>query len=68
MRKAGRMFVPLPVRGSCHHSSKLLPSDVAIIYASDLSGVELAARYGVSRSLISQIRRGKTWKHLTQNN
>jgi hypothetical protein len=67
MRRAGRMFVPEPIKGNAHHSSKLEPCDVIFIYNSELPGVELATRFGVSRSLVSNIRLGKTWKHLTQS-
>jgi len=41
--------------------SKLTEQDVAEIRASDATGVALAEQYGVSRSSISSIRRGRHW-------
>lgn len=46
------------------HSAKLTENDVRTIRASSDTDEDLAARYGVSRSNISMIRGGKTWRHV----
>lgn len=44
----------------------LLPEDVlAILRLKELSGAVLAKRFGVTRSAISDIRRGRKWKWLS---
>jgi methylaspartate ammonia-lyase len=43
---------------------KLGPADVLAIRASDERNLDIAARYGVSASLICNIRKGRAWKHL----
>lgn len=50
--------------GSRHGNAKLTERDVLAIRASSLTGVALAARYGVSTSLISNIKRGHGWRHV----
>lgn len=52
------------VRGEAVGTSKLQASDVLEIRASPDTGKALAARYGVSRALISLIRNRKVWKHV----
>ena len=47
--------------------SKLQPPDIALIRASELSGVELARQFNVSRSLISRIRLRKSWMDAARN-
>ena len=64
MQLAGRMFVPESPRGSQHHDARLTEEKVRFVLSSDLTGAELSRLFGVSRSTISQIRTGKTWKHL----
>lgn len=51
-------------RGERHHSHKLTESQVVEILASDASGVSLATKYGVQKTLISAIRNRKIWKHV----
>ncbi|GJC03780.1 hypothetical protein KAM385_08090 [Aeromonas hydrophila] len=46
-------------------ASKLTDDDARVIFNSDESGVLLAARYGVSPSAISLVRKGKSWRHVT---
>jgi hypothetical protein len=60
----GRAFVPTPLRGSDHHSSKLKAVQVRRIRAlrGVVRGVDLARRYGVTKSSISRIQLGKVWK------
>ncbi|MGN7160836.1 HNH endonuclease [Sphingomonas sp. SAFR-052] len=65
----GRM-VPVPptpdtyARGVRHHSAKLNPDIVRIIRSSTESGPILAKRYGVTRELISSVRRREIWKEV----
>jgi hypothetical protein len=51
-------------RGSAHGCAKLTEEAVREIRASTLKLRELAERYGISISQVSDIRRRKTWKHL----
>ena len=53
------------LRGSKHHSSVLTEDAVRHIKSSADSGVSLAKLYGVTKGLISQIRNGRAWKHVT---
>lgn len=52
------------VRGSRVGTSKLTESDVWIIRTSLLRGVDLAKQYGTSPARISDIKRGRSWKHV----
>lgn len=52
------------VRGARQHMARLTDNDVLHIRASSDPAVDLAARFGVSRSNIDMIRNRKTWKHL----
>jgi hypothetical protein len=49
--------------GATHYRAILTEEAVAVIRGSDEPGVELARRYGVTDSAISQIRSGRLWKH-----
>lgn len=51
-------------RGASHPKSKLTEDDVRAIRASTEKGIRLAERYGVTATLISNIRQGKVWTHL----
>ena len=51
--------------GEANPASKLSRANVAEILASDRSGPELAADFGVTRSTINKIRRGEIWAHKT---
>lgn len=51
-------------RGSRHGVAKITEADVPGIRNSPLSHKELAAQFGVSRSLIEYVRLRKTWKHV----
>lgn len=57
---------PDEIRGSANGRSKLSDDQVLEIYYSPEKGVRLAERFGVTATVISQIRHGKTWRHLTQ--
>lgn len=51
--------------GSKNHASKLSDDDVrAVVASSETYGV-LSERYGVSQAMISQIKRGCRWSHVT---
>ena len=52
-------------KGEAHYKSKLTNDIVrAILLETDVTGRELAKRYGVSYKTISKVRAGRTWKHL----
>lgn len=63
MAAKGRERTPM-LQGERHGEAKLTDSAVRDIRTSDLSGVALAVRYGVSPSLVSLVRRRKAWTHL----
>ena len=48
-------------RGESNPNSKLSIDDVSLIRSSSETGIELARKYGVTRTCISDIRTGKTW-------
>lgn len=50
--------------GTAHPKARLTEDDVRAIRASNATGVALAECYGVTTTLISNVRRGKTWKHI----
>jgi hypothetical protein len=51
--------------GESHPKAKLTDDDVRQIRASDETTAELARRYGVTPPNIADIRKGKTWRHVT---
>jgi hypothetical protein len=51
-------------RGSTHGMVKLDETDVLAIRASPDRGFIVAARFGISRTTVCDIRAGKSWKHL----
>lgn len=65
MRLKQRGFVPEPVRGSKHHSAKLTEQDVidikGLLRSGEISQAEISRRYGVSKTLVSRIKKGKVW-------
>jgi hypothetical protein len=63
MAAKGRERVPF-LRGERHGEAKLTDAAVRDIRTSDQSGLALAARYGVSPSLVSLVRRRKAWTHI----
>lgn len=52
------------VKGEQVGTAKLTETDILGILASDISGADLARKYGVSPSTISLIRLGKSWRHV----
>jgi hypothetical protein len=51
-------------KGARNGKSKLTDDAVRDIRSSSESGVELSRRYGVTRSVISDVRRGRIWAHV----
>lgn len=51
-------------RGEACYRAVLTDQDVRDIRASNERGKDLAERYGVSRATITDIRKGRSWKHL----
>ena len=55
----------VPRQGECHHKAKLTDADVRFIRRSALNSTQLAQQLSVSLSIISRVRLGKTWRHVT---
>lgn len=51
--------------GERHVMARLSDKDALHIYISEELGIDLAEHYGVSPTVISSIRRGHTWRHVT---
>lgn len=64
MRSKKRGSKPPLLDGTKHPKSKLTEAQVRAIRRSNASGKLLAAKYGVSDTLIYGIRSGKNWRHL----
>lgn len=54
----------VPTAGELAPGSKLTDKKVRHIILSDASCVALAERYGVSPARITNIRKGRSWKHV----
>lgn len=52
-------------KGSAHHMAKLCEADVAYIRASTDTTASLGRRFGVTPEAVGNIRRGKTWRHVS---
>lgn len=57
---------PSGVRGERHGAAKLSQREVTAIRLDARAQVRIAADYGISQSLVSQIKRGKVWAELTE--
>ena len=74
--KKGRLFPvgdmhwtkarPHEVRGSANGNSKLTEKSALEIFASPDSHASTAKKYGVSATVVSDIRKGRIWRHVTQ--
>lgn len=68
-RHSSRTHPESVLRGSAHWKTKLTEDDVReirrVVGAGEVRQAELARRYGVTRTAISLIIRGVSWKHLT---
>ena len=65
MMKKGRA-VRNPARGTKNHAAKLTENQVAEIYTSRKSNVELAKQFGVTAACVFNIKNGFSWSHFTQ--
>lgn len=61
---AYRLGLILPRRGEENGNSVLTTADVLGIRSRKTSGVDEARRYGVTRTLIGNIRKRRTWAHV----
>lgn len=52
-------------KGTDHRLAKLCPESVREIRTSNLPNTELAKRFGVCREVIRDVKKRKTWKHVT---
>lgn len=62
MWRKGRAVV---LRGEASGMAKLTDGDVLSIYVDKRSGTIIGAEFGITRSMVNQIRRGEAWRHLT---
>lgn len=53
-----------PALGSRHPLSKLTEDRVRVILTSDARGIDLAAEFGVTPTVISAVRKRKIWRHV----
>jgi hypothetical protein len=63
----GRMVCNLPVggmHGRANPNAKLNDNAVRQIRASTVKASDLAAKYGVSKTVINMVRRRETWRHI----
>lgn len=60
----GRQRRPRSTAGEMHGEAKLTDAAVREIRTSTATGRSLAAKFGVSESAVSLVRRGKAWTHL----
>lgn len=51
-------------RGEKSYAAKITAADVLEIRASNLSGRELAQRYGITPQSVTDIRKFRSWKHV----
>lgn len=69
-RSKGRMVAPPHLPGSRHPGSRLTEPDVIEILGRLRAGesqVSIAGRFGVSHGAVSQIKCGKSWKHVPRD-
>lgn len=65
-RRTGTTALSGPRGGVAHHKTSLTEDQASEIRASTEKGVDLARRFNVQPSVISSIRKGHTWKHLSE--
>jgi len=53
-----------PLHGEQHPCSRLTTEDIINIKKDDRDSREIAKQYGIGRTYVYGIKRGKTWKHL----
>jgi hypothetical protein len=54
-------------RGESHGMSKLTADVARMIYADTRNGRLIAAEFGISKTAVNSIRRGRTWAHATNH-
>lgn len=57
--------IPTPMRGSQQGSSKITEADAAAIKHGGERTRDLVKRYGLSKTVVNQIKRGALWRHVT---
>jgi hypothetical protein len=65
MDTKGRRRYPVRPRGEANPNARLTADLVRLFRASPKTATALAREYGCDQTTVSQIRRGKTWKHVT---
>lgn len=65
--KHGILCGRIKLNGSERKNAKLTDADIVFIRSSTMRNVELANKFGVCRSLITGITKGRRWKHITTN-
>ncbi len=58
--------LPLMVRGEARYNAKLTENNVLDILEDRRSNRDIARAYSVSEALVSRIKTGKIWKHITR--
>jgi hypothetical protein len=64
MDAKGRRRNPVRPRGEANPNARLTAELVRLFRASPKTATALAREYGCDQTTVSQIRRGKTWRHL----
>lgn len=54
-------------KGEAHGKTRLSGSDVSKIYLSSMTAKDLSKRYKIGETTVYDIKKGKTWAHVTQN-
>lgn len=63
MASKGRGVIPM-VRGEQHGASKISEGQARLIFKDQRPQTVIAETFGISQSLVSQIKRKKIWKHI----
>lgn len=56
-----------PKQGQDNHSAKLTDSQALAIFQAPGRHRDIAARFGIHATTVDRIKRGTTWRHITQN-
>jgi len=65
MKEKGREGSPFRRVGERNHNAKLTAAAVMDIRQGGMTLKQITEAYGISMSVASSVRRGKTWKHVT---
>lgn len=55
------------ISGSNNKNSRLTETDVAAIFWDTRTRREIAKEYGISTTMVTKIKRGRAWKHITKD-